>query len=127
MENTMLDWNEKVTIELPLGIDLNIALLVGRVEEQPELKYMPGSSAPVARFVLLTTEHRKNLKDERVNENLKHHIVVLGVEAENCRDCLKPGDRVKVEGRMKPKFIDQVGQVKRFVFDVISYDVEKLG
>jgi len=127
MKNTVLDWNETVEFEIPAGLDCNIALLVGTVEDVPELKYMPGSSAPVARFVLLTTEHRKNLKDEIVDENIKHHIVVLGAKAEECRDCLKPGDRVKVEGRMKPKFIDQVDQVKRFVFDVISYDVEKLG
>jgi len=127
MKNTVLDWNETVEFEIPAGLNCNIALLVGTVEDVPKLKYMPGSSVPVARFVLLTTEHRKNLKDEMVDKNLNHNIAVLGTKAEERRDYLKTGERVTVEWRVKPTFMNRVVQVKRFVFDVISYDVEKLG
>ncbi len=82
-------------------MSLNRVTLIGHLGQDPELRHLPTSGQPVASFSIATDEaytDRQGHRQERVDW---HNIVVLGKVAKSCKEYLKKGREVYVEGRLR--------------------------
>ena len=76
---------------------VNKVILVGNLGGDPELRALP-SGQSVVNFNIATSE-RWTGKDGNPGEKTEwHRIVVFGKSAENCKEYLKKGRQVYVEG-----------------------------
>ena len=89
---------------------LNKVLLIGNLGADPEIKYAASGTA-IANFNLATTEGRKNASGEWEDVTEWHRVVLFGRQAESCKDYLRKGSKVYVEGRIQTRsWDDQNGQ-----------------
>ena len=98
---------------------LNKVMLIGNLGADPEIKYTPGGTA-VANLNLATTESRKNRDNEWEETTEWHRVVMFGRLAETCKDYLKKGGKVFIEGRLQTRsWEDQSGQ-KKYMTEVVG-------
>ncbi len=82
-----------------MGRGLNKAMLIGRLGEDPEIRYTP-SGRPVATFSVGATRSWQTPDGRRHRETEWFRVVAWGNLAEICHQRLRKGDRVFVEGRL---------------------------
>jgi single-strand DNA-binding protein len=109
-------------------MSLNKVHLIGHLGQDPELRYLPTSGQPVASFSVATDEAftgKDGTRQERVEW---HHIVVFGKAAENCKEYLKKGRQVYVEGRLHTReFEAKDNGGKRQRTEIVAQRVQFLG
>lgn len=104
-------------------MNLNKALIIGRMARDPELKVMPSSGTNVANFSVATNEsYTKN--GEKIEKTEFHNIVVYGSTAENCAKYLKKGQLVMVEGKITTRTWDKEDGSKGYKTEVIAFNVQ---
>lgn len=105
---------------------INKVILIGNLGSDPEVRFLP-SGQPVANFNIATTEKWTG-RDGNPGERTEwHRIVVFGKQAENCKEYLKKGRQVYVEGRLQTReWEDKEGQKKRTT-EIIAQTVQFLG
>ena len=105
---------------------VNKVILVGNLGGDPEIRFLP-SGQPVANFNIATTE-RWTGKDGSPGERTEwHRIVVFGKQAENCKEYLRKGRQVYVEGGLRTReWEDKQGQ-KRKTTEIVAQRVQFLG
>lgn len=102
---------------------LNHVILIGRLVQDPELRYTPGG-VPVGSFTLAVDRAFTNQQGERATDFID--IVVWRQLAETCANHLSKGRLVAVDGRLQIRqFETQDGQ-KRRVAEVVANDVRFL-
>lgn len=105
---------------------INKVILIGNLGNDPEVRYLP-SGQPVANFNIATTEKWTG-KDGNPGEKTEwHRIVVFGKQAENCKEYLKKGRQVYVEGRIQTREWDDKEGQKRRTTEIIANTVQFLG
>lgn len=105
---------------------VNKVILVGNLGSDPEVRYLP-SGQPVANFNIATTE-RWTGKDGNPGEKTEwHRIVVFGKQAENCKEYLKKGRQVYVEGRLQTREWNDKEGNKRTTTEIVAQVVQFLG
>jgi single-strand DNA-binding protein len=82
-------------------MSLNRVTLIGHLGQDPELRHLPTSGQPVASFSIATDEAYTDKQGQRQERVDWHNIVVLGKAAESCKEYLKKGREVYVEGRLR--------------------------
>ena len=100
-------------------MDLNKAMIIGRLTRDPEMKNTP-TGTTVTSFSL-ATNFVWNDKDGQRQEKVEfHNIVAWRRLAEICGQYLRKGGKVYIEGRLQTR--DWVGQdgVKRYRTEVIA-------
>lgn len=80
--------------------DLNKVFLIGRLTQDPELRYIPSGSA-VSDLRVATSRSWNGKDGERREETLYIDVTVWGRQAENCCQFLKKGRQIHVEGYLK--------------------------
>lgn len=107
-------------------MSVNKALLLGRLGQDPELRYTP-SQLPVCTLNVATSENRKD-QDGNWNEQTEwHRVVVWGKQAENCNQYLSKGREVFIEGRIQTKkWQDKSGQ-DRYTTEIVANNVKFVG
>jgi len=105
---------------------MNKAMVIGNLGNDPDVRYTQ-SGTPVATFSIATSERWKD-KDGQMQETTEwHKIVVWRALAEVCREYLKKGDKVYIEGKMQTrKWQDSDGN-DRFMTEIIARNMEMLG
>lgn len=105
---------------------INKVILIGNLGSDPEVRYLP-SGAAVANFNIATTE-RWSGKDGQPGERTEwHRIVVFGKQAENCKEYLRKGRQVYIEGRLQTReWQNKEGQKQRTT-EVVANLVQFLG
>jgi len=105
--------------EATMSRGLNKVMLIGNLGADPEIKYAPSGTA-IANLRLATTDYRRN-KDGDWEENTEwHRVVMFGKQAEVCKDYLRKGSKIYVEGRLQTRgWDDQSGQ-KRYTTEVVG-------
>lgn len=105
---------------------VNKVILIGNLGSDPEVRYLP-SGQPVGNFNIATTEKWTG-KDGNPGERTEwHRIVVFGKQAENCKEYLRKGRQVYVEGRIQTREWDDKEGQKRRTTEVIAQTVQFLG
>jgi single-strand DNA-binding protein len=97
-----------------MASSLNRVNLIGHIGKDPELRYNPAGKA-ITSLSLATTE---KWKDKQTGENQErtewHRLVCFERLAEVCRDYLKKGSKIWIEGKLKTtKYTDKNG-VERY-------------
>jgi single-strand DNA-binding protein len=82
-------------------MSLNRVTLIGHLGQDPELRHLPDSGQPVASFSIATDEAYTDKQGQHQERTDWHNIVVFGKAAENCKEYLKKGREIYVEGRLR--------------------------
>ena len=92
---------------------VNKVILVGRLGQDPEIRYMPNGNA-VANISLATSDEWEDKNTGQKQEKTEwHRVVVFGKIAEVAGEYLRKGSQIYIEGRLQTrKWTDQSGQDK---------------
>ena len=82
-------------------MSLNRVTLIGHLGQDPELRHLPTSGQPVVSFSIATDEAYTDKQGQRQERVDWHNIVVFGKAAESCKEYLKKGREIYVEGRLR--------------------------
>jgi len=104
---------------------INKAIVLGRLGSDPDVRHTPGGST-VANFSVATNRSWKNKDGQMVDETEWHRIVVWGRLAEICKEYLRKGSQVYLEGRIQTRdWEDQNGQ-KRYTTEIVANEMQML-
>ncbi len=93
---------------------VNKAILLGRLGQDPELKYTQTGTA-VCKFSLATSENWTNKEGQRQEKTVWHNIVSYGRQAEVMKEYLSKGREVFIEGRIDNRqYEDKEGQKRNW-------------
>jgi len=102
---------------------LNRAILIGRLTQDPELRYT-GSGVAVANFTLAVDRPFTNQQGERETDFIR--IVVWRKLAEVCANNLEKGRLVAVEGRIQVRAYENQDGQRRQAVEVVADNVRFL-
>lgn len=110
---------------------VNKVIILGRIGQDPEIRYMPNGSA-VSNISVATSEKWKDKQTGQQQEAAEwHRVVVFGKLAEICGEYLRKGSEVYFEGKLQTrKWTDQQGQDKyttEVIVDGFSGKMQMLG
>ena len=106
-------------------MSINKVILIGRLGQDPELKYTPSGQA-VSTLSLATSESWVDKGGQKQERTEWHRVVVWGKSAENCSKYLAKGRQIFVEGRLQTRSWDKDGQ-KHYTTEIIASTVQFLG
>ena len=107
-------------------MSINKVILIGRLGQEPELKYTP-SGAAVCNFSLATSESWTDKSGQKQERTEWHRVVVWGKLAELCNQYLAKGRQCFVEGSLQTRqWEDQQGQ-KRYTTEINARNIQFLG
>ena len=98
---------------------INKVILVGHLGQDPEVRYLPNSSA-VANITLATSESWRDKQTGETKDKTEwHRVVLFGKLAEIAGEYLRKGSQVYIEGQIRTrKWQDQNGQ-DRYTTEVV--------
>jgi len=105
--------------------NLNKVMLIGRLTEDPELKFVSSGTAR-ATFRLATNRFYKDASGEKQEEATFVPIVCWAGLAENVAKYQKKGKQIYVEGRLRLYHIDGDDGVRKYYTEVVAEKVEFL-
>jgi single-strand DNA-binding protein len=107
-------------------MSLNKALVIGRLGQDPEIRYAP-TGLPVVNFSVATDEPYLDKEGKRQERTEWHRVVVIGKLALNGKEYLKKGRQVFVEGRLRNReFETKVDGRKQYRTEIIASRVQFL-
>lgn len=107
-------------------MSISKTILIGRLGQDPELKYAPSGNA-VCNFTVATSESYTDKQGVKKEVTEWHRIVVWGKLAEPCNQYLSKGREVYIEGQNKTRTYDDKDGVKRYTTEVVAEVVQFLG
>ncbi len=104
---------------------LNKAMIIGRLGQDPEVRYTQSNTA-VANMSVATTERYKDRNGELQENTEWHRVVAWGRTAEICQQYLKKGSLVYFEGPIQTReWEDKDGQ-KRYTTEIKALSMQML-
>jgi single-strand DNA-binding protein len=107
-------------------MSVNKVILLGRLGQDPEMKYTPNGSA-VCNFSMATTEAWTDKAGQKQEKTEWHRIVVWGKLAELCNQYLSKGRQAFVEGRLQTRSWDDKEGNKRYTTEILAATVQFIG
>ena len=107
-------------------MSVNKVILVGRLGQNPEVKYTP-SGAAVANFSIATSETWSDKNGQKQEKTEWHRIVVWSKLAELCGQYLQKGRQVYVEGRLQTREFQDKAGITKSITEVRADAVQFLG
>lgn len=105
---------------------INKVILVGRLGQDPEVRYMPDGTA-VTNFSIATSDEWKDKQTGEKKERTEwHRIVAWRGLGEICGKYLSKGRQVYVEGKLQTRSWEKDG-VTRYSTEIVATDVQFLG
>lgn len=105
---------------------LNKVMVIGNVGRDPEMRYIP-SGKPVTSFSVATSRSWTNAEGERCEETEWFNVVAWGNLAEICKQHLRKGQQVYVEGRLQTRSWEDHDGRKRFRTELVAGEMIMLG
>lgn len=102
--------------------DLNKVLLIGRLGQDPELKYTQSGIA-VAKFSLATSQQWKDQDGNTQDKTEWHNVVAWRRLAEICSEYLKRGSKVYLEGNLSTSSWEDENKKKHYRTEVVLNDM----
>ena len=100
----------------------NSVRLIGHVGVDPEIHTFT-SGEKKANISLATHRVYQDAKGELVKETHWHKVVVLGKAIKMVEDFVRKGNQIGVEGRLSNRSYDAPDGSKRYITEVICFDV----
>lgn len=105
---------------------LNKVMVIGHVGRDPEMRYTP-SGKPVTSFSVATSRSWTNSEGERRQETEWFNVVAWGNLAEICKQHIRKGQQVYVEGRLQTRSWEDHEGKKRFRTELVANEMILLG
>ena len=106
-------------------MSLNKVMVIGHLGQDPEIRYTP-AGMPVVNFSVATDEAYLDKDGKRQQRAEWHRVVVAGKLALVCREYLKRGRQVFVEGRLRTREWESNGITARRT-EIVASRVQFLG
>ncbi len=103
----------------------NRVILVGRIGQDPEMRYTPSGNA-VTNFSIATNRKWRNREGKLDEETTWHDIVCWGKTAEFISEYAGKGSLVFIEGRIQKRSWDDKDGNKRYSVEVVASNVQLL-
>ena len=107
-------------------MSVNKAILVGRLGQDPELRYT-SSGAAVCTLSVATSEAWTDKAGQRQERTEWHRVVVWNKQAEHCNQYLAKGREVYVEGQLQTRSWEDENKNKRYTTEINARTVRFLG
>ena len=107
-------------------MSVNKVILVGRLGQNPEIRYTP-SGAAVANFSVATNENWVDKSGQKQERTEWHRVVVWGKTAENCSQYLTKGRQIYVEGRLQTRQWQDKDNQTKYTTEIQAQTVQFLG
>jgi single-strand DNA-binding protein len=107
---------------------LNKVILIGRLGQNPELRYLPQTERAVAKFSLATNE--RFYKPDTTESDIRvewHRIVTWGKLAEFCEKYLNQGKQIYLEGKLRTRTWQDRDGNKRSTTEIEAQNIVLLG
>ncbi|HDY87483.1 MAG TPA: single-stranded DNA-binding protein [bacterium] len=104
---------------------LNKVMLIGNLGADPEIKYSP-KGTPISNIRIATSESRKNSDGEWEETTEWHRVVMFGRQAEICKDYLRKGSKIYIEGRLQTRSWDDQDGKKHYMTEVVGFHLVML-
>lgn len=110
-----------------MGKGVNKVIIVGRLGQDPETRYMPSGDA-VTKISVATSESWKDKQTGQQQERTEwHKIIFFGKVAEIAAQYLKKGSKVYVEGSLRTnKWQDKETGQDRYSTEIIADNMQML-
>ena len=106
--------------------NLNKVTLIGRLGQDPEIRYTQSGSA-VANATIATNDYWTDKQGEKQERTEWHSLVLWGKLADLAQSYLKKGSQVYVEGKLqKRKWEDKEGN-ERWTTEIVANQMQMLG
>ena len=105
-------------------MNLNKAMLIGRLGRDPELRYTKSGDA-VCNFTLATSETWKDKSGAKQEKTEWHKVVAFRQPATFAGEYLRKGDLVYAEGKLQTRKWEKDG-VDHFTTEVVAHIIRKL-
>lgn len=106
---------------------INKAIIIGRLGQDPEIRYFQDGTA-VANFSVATSEEWKDKETGEKRERTEwHRIVAFKRLAEICGQYLAKGRQVYVEGRIQTREWEDRDGNKRYTTEIVANTMQMLG
>jgi len=107
---------------------LNKVTLIGHLGRDPEIRYLPQTERPVARFTMATNERFYNLTTNETSDRTEwHRIVAWGKLAEFCEKYLTQGKQIYLEGKLRTRSWEDKEGNKRSTTEINAQTITLLG
>ncbi len=103
---------------------LNHVILIGRLTQDPELRYTPSEGVAVTNFTIAVDRPFPNQQGEKEADFIR--IVAWRKQAENIANYLKKGSLCAVEGRLQIRSYDDREGIRRVAAEVVARNVQFL-
>ncbi len=107
-------------------MSVNKVILVGRLGQNPEVRYTP-SGAAVCNFSVATNESWTDKSGQKQERTEWHRVVVWGKLAELCNQYLQKGRQVYLEGRLQTRQWQDKENQTRYTTEIQAQTVQFLG
>jgi single-strand DNA-binding protein len=105
---------------------VNLAIIVGYLGADPELRYLPNGDA-VVNLSVATSEKYKDKSGQPVETTEWHRVSFFGRTAEVCGEYLRKGSLVYIEGSIRTrKYTDKEG-IERYATEIKGNRMKMLG
>jgi len=105
---------------------LNKVMIIGYLSRDPEMRYTP-AGRPVTSFSVATTRGWTNSNGERREETEWFNVVAWGNLAEICKQRLRKGQQVYIEGRLQTRGWEDAEGKKHFRTELVAQEMIILG
>jgi len=106
---------------------INKAILVGRLGQDPEIRYT-ASGVAVANFSVATTDRWKDKNSGEMQEHTEwHRIVAWRKLGEICGEYLAKGRQVYIEGKIQTRQWEDKDGNKRYTTEIVANEMKMLG
>lgn len=107
---------------------LNKVILIGRLGQNPELRYLPQTERAVAKFSLATNERYYSPSTDESDIRVEwHRIVTWGKLAEFCEKYLNQGKQIYLEGKLRTRTWQDKEGNKRSTTEIEAQNIVLLG
>ena len=105
---------------------LNKVLLIGRLGQDPEMRYTP-SGKPLTKFQMAVNRSWTSSDNEKKTETEWFTIISWGKLAEICNQYLKKGQQVYIDGRLHTRHWVDDGGANHSAVEVVAQEMIMLG
>jgi len=107
-------------------MSVNKVIILGRLGQDPELKYTPGGMA-VCNFTVATSESWADKAGQKQERTEWHRVIVWGKLGELCSQYLAKGRQAFIEGSLQTRSWDDKSGQKRYTTEIVAKTVQFIG
>ncbi|MEK7610996.1 MAG: single-stranded DNA-binding protein [Patescibacteria group bacterium] len=101
---------------------VNVAIIIGNLARDPEMRYTPQGHA-VTSFAVATNRQWTSANNEEKEETEFHNVIAWNKLGELCHQLLKKGIRVYIKGRIQTRSWQGANGAKHYRTEIVADDM----